>query len=410
MGFITILDHLVVSGSRFLISVALARLLGLHEFGLYSLLWTIVTFAGAIQIPVAITPMMQLGAKTPAHREAAFFRAALLVQVAYHLGAVVIVTLVGCVVLWSRTDLLETVIALNIYVLFYNHWEFVRRLYYTKALARRVLALDTSLYMAVGLVLLVLHLQARLNIASFLALSAVPAALLSCLTVGAFPRKALSPVHIEAYCRRIWAIAKPSLISNVANFVSGHVFVYATALFLSASAVGAITASRNIFGPLMILLMALENATTRDAVLIHSKDPAGLKKYMARVRRLWLAWVGCYVVAAILFKGAALELVYGLEFRQYENLIVWFAVAHLIQFFSKIQTIELRIQGHYDAIKSANMTTMWLCLALSVPLVYQFGLSGAMFSILMQQLAVLHFQAHPIRLDSRFGFIPVGRH
>jgi O-antigen/teichoic acid export membrane protein len=114
LNYLILLDHLVVSGSRFLLSILIARALGLEDFGVYALLWTIVTFASAMQIPVTITPMMQLGPRVLGHRQEEFFATAMFAQLAYSVVAVPFITVAAAVIVWGRPDALAIILAINI--------------------------------------------------------------------------------------------------------------------------------------------------------------------------------------------------------------------------------------------------------------------------------------------------------
>src|SRR3546814_10183528 len=56
-------DQVMVSGSNFLMTVFLARYLGLEEFGRFALAWMAVLFAAGIHYALVAAPMMSIGPK-----------------------------------------------------------------------------------------------------------------------------------------------------------------------------------------------------------------------------------------------------------------------------------------------------------------------------------------------------------
>ena len=56
-------DQIVVSGANFLTMVVLARQLGLHDFGIFTLYWTSVLFVAALHSAFIILPMVVLHAR-----------------------------------------------------------------------------------------------------------------------------------------------------------------------------------------------------------------------------------------------------------------------------------------------------------------------------------------------------------
>ncbi len=408
MVFLVVLDQMIVSGSRFLISIVLAKLLGLEEFGVYVLLWTVVTFAAGMQIPITITPMMQLGAGVSDRRSGIFFTVSLGFQLFYHLAAIPFVSAGAIWILWGRADIWLLTLAVNAYVICYNQYEFFRRFFYTTGQRWRVLFCDIALYLTLALAISAFVTNAEVSIVAYLLISIIPALALCFLVLRSFPKNRVSKIHALAHGKKMMRIAVPLMISALGSFVSGHTFIYATALFLGHAEVGGIAAARNLLGPLIILLMALENGITRESVQRYLKDPESLQAFLKRVTVMWLTVFFLYVVLTSTFSESILSAIYGEDFRQFHSLVLWFGLASLMQLISRVQAVRLRTVGDYQVIKAANLTSMWVSLALAMPLVYGLGLSGAMLSLIIQQFIVMFFQILPLRMDSRLNIFPVG--
>lgn len=376
MNYLILIDHIIVSGSRFLLSILIARALGLEEFGLYSLLWTIVTLASSMQIPSTITPMMQIGIRISKHRQAKFFATAMLAQLGYSFISLPFISVFATVIVWGRPDALAIVFAINIYVFIFNQFEYFRRYFFAVGHRATALCLDAGLYFLLLVSISGAIKFGEMDITRYLILSSF-IGFIFCLFALKFYRFGWikRDAYIE-YRRRIWKVASPLITSTIAGFITGHAFIYVSAYLLGEAEVGGIAAARNIVGPLLILLMALENSLIRDLVLL-SNNPERIRAYVRSVTIRWfLTILTCVVILSALARPL-LELTYGPEFVQFTSLIYWFGGASLFQILSRIQTVKLRTENKYEAIKRANIGTMILTVPISPLLVWLFGLTGA---------------------------------
>jgi O-antigen/teichoic acid export membrane protein len=382
----------VVSGSRFLLSILIARALGLEDFGVYALLWTIVTFASAMQIPVTITPMMQLGPRVLGHRQEEFFATAMFTQLAYSVIAVPFVTFAAAVIVWGRPDALAIVLAINSYVLIFNQYEYFRRYLFTKGYRVVAFGIDAALYAILLAIILGFVWFGGINIAKYLFLSALPAFAFCLLTLRLYQFRATECSVHSAQGRRIWLLASPLIVSTIAGFISGHAFVYSSAFFLGTEEVGGIAAARNVMGPVIIFMMALENSITREAVILHRDRPVCFMAFVRQTQIKWALFFSAYAVVAVIFAEDLLSLSYGEDFRQFYVLVYWLGISSVPQVLSKIQAIKLRTVGNLSAIRDANISAMFIASIVAPVAIYLFGLNGAGFSIVIVSTSIMVIQ------------------
>lgn len=392
MNYLILLDHVVVSGSRFLLSILIARALGLEDFGVYALLWTIVTFASAMQIPVTITPMMQLGPRVLGHRQDEFFATAMFAQLAYSVVALPFITIAAAVIVWGRPDALAIILAINIYVLIFNQYEFFRRYFFTKGYRVVAFCFDAALYVILVAIILGFVHFGGISIATYLLLSSVPALIFCLLTLRLYQFRRTEWGTHSAQGRRIWRLASPLIVSTVAGFISGHAFVYSSAFFLGTEEVGGIAAARNVMGPLIIFMMALENSMTRDAVILYGDSPARLLAFVRQTQIKWGLVFSAYAVVAAIFAEDLLNLSYGEDFGQFYVLIYWLGISSVPQVLSKIQAVKLRTVGNLSVIRDANLAAMFIACIVAPVAIYLFGLNGAGLSIVIVSTSIMVLQ------------------
>ena len=381
MNAFVLIDQIIVSGSRFLLSIILARSLGINDFGLYALLWTIVSFASAMQVPVAIVPMMQLGPQVAEHRQSLFFTSAFLFQLKYTAVCIPFVSFATLFIVWGQEDIVSIVLLINIYIAMFNLYEYLRRHFFSKGFHLKALTCDAILYSIIlGLITGYTHFNG-LTITTYCLYSSIVAAIVCIILMRDYDLAQLKLQDGKVYSRRIWAISSPLIFSTLASVGAGHIFVYSTAIFLGQAEVGGIVAARNIVGPLVLVLVALENSMTRELVLLKKNDPARISTYTNTIILKWLVGFLLSIVVLSFFSKPLLRITYGEDFVGFASLIYWFGGASILALISKIHTIRLRADGKYAAIKKANIWAMLFALVTSPFLVYMLGINGAGLSV-----------------------------
>lgn len=400
MNFLILLDHIIVSGSRFLLSVLVARFLGLDDFGVYALIWTIVTLASAMQIPISITPMMQIGPVVLAHRRKAFFASALMLQLGFGLATLPITVFAFVLIIPDAYDVVLLSLIASVYIFIFNFYEYFRRYFFAEGNQVAALCFDSVLYSLILACVYVLVEVSSFSILSYFALTLVPTGFLIILMVKVYTWRTTTPIVHRVFMRRLLRISYPLVSSSLASFISGHAFVFSTAFFLGTNEVGGIAAVRNIVGPFMIILMALENSLIRTLTL-YSKNQAMMRKYANEVSFKWLCLFVVFALGLSFASEFVMDLVYGSEFIVFSEVIPWFCAATLIQVVSRVQTVRLRTEGQYVAIKKANIATMYFTLVTSPVLIMIFGTIGAGYSVVLIAVLILIFQD----LFEREGFM-----
>ena len=391
MNFLVFIDQVFVSGCRVLLSIVIARSLGLEEFGVYSLLWTIVIFSSAMQIPISIIPMMQLAPRMSPKRKGTFNASAMIIQLGYGIVSVLLTVIALILLMPDDKNAIQLTVLISGYIFAYNQFEYLRRYFFSEGKRVAAFFFDVLLYSAVFFFIYLLLVNNIFSLESYIAISLLPAGILSLAMVRLYQLYRASPVLHLAIIRRLLAISSPLIGSTIAHFISGYCFVFSTAYFLGASEVGGISAVRNIVGPFMLILMALENSLIRKFALL----PINSNQIRIESRKETVKWLFLFLILALLFSGFSSELMrllYGEEFVVFSNLIYWFCGTALIQVISRVQTIRLRAQSQFLAIKNANIVTMLVALIISPLLIWFYGVSGAGPSVFLMAFLILVLQ------------------
>ena len=89
-----LLDQGVVSLSRFLITIIIAKNFGMNEYGVYVILWSFILFLGSVQIPIIINPLMSLGSKSIYRSNNYFFSTYFYFQVGFSLLSILLLFII----------------------------------------------------------------------------------------------------------------------------------------------------------------------------------------------------------------------------------------------------------------------------------------------------------------------------
>lgn len=396
------IDHLIVSGARFGLSIVVARMLGVEDFGTYSLIWTLWAFASSLHVPVLVNPMMQLVPRVPKHRLPTLIWTIIYIQLVYSVILIPLVCLATLIFVGFNDEIFILSIAINIYIFIFNAYEQLRRYLFVVSKEKTVIFLDSIAYFWIASFMYFLVEFDVFSISSFFIASSIPVLLLIFSVITFFPkRQNISKINF-VYFKKILSIIKPLTISTLSVFVSGHMFIYMTALFIGTAEVGGITAVRNLTGPFLIFLLAMDNSITRRSVLLSKESTESLHQYMNSIRLVWVPVFIFLCLVMVIYAETLIVITYGTDFKEFYELIYWMSIALIFMLLSRLQAVRLRAEGKFDVIKNSNIYSM-IILSLSTPfLVYFFGMTGVGTCIVLISFSVLFFQNW---LDQRSFFL-----
>lgn len=400
----TLFDQALVSGTNFLTNLLLARYLGLSEFGRFSLAWMVILFLNCVQLALVVSPMMSIGPKYEEGSASAYYSSVLVQQVCLTLGMAALLTL-GLTVsgvafaTWKLATLVAPLVAV---VIAFQLQEFVRRYFFTRGRAGLAFANDAVSYLGqLGLLVGLAH-YTTLDSAEALWIVAVTSAIaasagLLSIEWGRFGIRYFSEVMARHLMFSKWLLA-----SSIMQWVGGNFFVGVSAAYLSASAAGAISAARNIVGPTQIMFMALENIVPlRASRVFKQHGEHALHAYIIRICVLGGVATAVICLTASGLAPYLLGWLFGPEYVQYTYLVFWFSITHFLMFFIRPLTSLLRAKEFTRPIATSSVLSMLLSLALSVPMIARFGLTGAMVVMLATQVVLLTYTSAVVLMQGK---------
>ena len=272
---------------NFFTSAVLARMLGVHEFGVFSVFYIILQYLNSIQLALIVSPMMTLAPQiTDESERAVFLKGMGGYQYAFSAACCAFTLLLALVEKFhlAPAKLDPGVLlpfALSIFCFQAQDW--LRRFWYVAERGRAVFVNDVISYVGQVVVLLVLWRMHATTVTS--AYYAVAITSLVAFLVGAKSEDVWGSVHqIKTVAKQTWAFGRSLLVASQFQWVGSQGILIIVAAISGVSAAGGIRAVMALLGPVNVLYQLLDNVIPVRAAREFAKSGrAGLLAYLRRV-------------------------------------------------------------------------------------------------------------------------------
>jgi O-antigen/teichoic acid export membrane protein len=388
--FWALLDQCAVSGFNLLTTVILARMLGLHNFGVFTLAWLAVLFVNSLQVPLVISPMLAIGPQQSGRELQKYYGAVFVQECAFvAISALLMFAAMRfsnlLVPKWDlRTLALATVMA----SLPYQLQDFLRRYFFARGRQVAAFINDLISYGSQVVVLAILFALGALTVDT--ALYVMGATSLLAVLVGlpwiermSWPSRG----YLRAAVFRHWNSAKWLTSSALLQWTSANLFAIVAAAFLGPSAAGVLRALRNVLGVTHIWSLGLANVVpVRAAKHLRVGGVRPMVNYLRETAWIWSAVTLAFAIVVSIAPDFWLTILYGRGYETYENLLRLYAFGYLWV------TLALPLNAAATALEY-TMPIFWgyaastvFSVLSSAPLTHYFGLKGAVCGIIVTQI------------------------
>lgn len=383
-------DQALVSGMNFATTVLLARLLGVHDFGIFSVLYFCLTYLNVSQIAVFVNPMMTVA---PQMREPAQFRAFLRGMAGFqYLGSA---TAAALAALLGLLDLLhivpyavggEVVIPFVLTVLFFQVQDWFRRYCFVQDLARDAFQNDVISYVGQLVALMLLWWARRMTIgAAYYAIAAT-----SLLAFGwGFANHDLTAswTEIKAAAARAWQLGRSLLVVAQVQCIGSHGIFLLIAAIAGANAASGIRAAITLLGPVNVVYMSLENVIPVRASRAYAEGgERKLVAYLMRTGTVLGMLVGVPILLVSVFCRSAMTLVFGHAYAGFASLVAWEGAYMLLTLVYRGLVYYHRTMNTAAVLARAAIFVAVVEIIACVFLTRRFGATGGMAALVFGQL------------------------
>ncbi len=383
-------DQALVSAMNFLTSAVLARMLGVHEFGVFSVFYIILQYLNSIQLALIVSPMMTLAPQISGKSErAAFLKGMGGYQYAFSAACCAFTLLVAVV---EKFHLASAKIdpgvllpfALSIFCFQVQDW--LRRFWYVEERGRAVFVNDVISYVGQVAVLLVLW---RIHAATVrYAYYAVALTSLAAFLVGAASEDVWAGLRqIKSVVRETWAFGRSLLVASQFQWVGSQGILIIVAAISGVNAAGGIRAVMALLGPVNVLYQLLDNVIpVRAAREFAASGRAGLLAYLRRVGIFLSVMVGVPVLVISLAAKPIMAIAFGKAFEGFAHLVFWQAVYVLLALLYKGLQYYHRTMGTVGVLARSALIVSIVSVASCIVLARQFGATGGMIALVVGQV------------------------
>jgi O-antigen/teichoic acid export membrane protein len=374
----------LASGMSFLVSIGAARALGIEEFGRFVLILTGVFIVGALQYQVISGPMMTatgLRRRSPAYYGAVtrwLVLASLLSGLAV---ALYVLALYGWQSGRARLDLAAAGFAVGVGIVLHDG---LKRILFATRRPRLAFLFEALRYAAF----------AAAALASWLIVGIGTTGLLLCL--GLAPILVALPLLVPwlrnrprrrlkaAVLGRHWRIGGWMALMVLVSTAHEHAVTVASGTMLGEWAAAGLRSAQILFGPILVLMMSLENVVPRRAAERFSAGgrPA-LSGYLRRVLLLGLVPVAGFCATVAMFEDELLSLLLGPAFTAFDQLVTVVAFVPPLVLTRELGMVYLRTVGETRGVFVAFLGSAVITMAALIPLIHAFGVIGAALAFVL---------------------------
>ncbi len=379
--YLGLIDQAVVSGTRFLTTVAVGRVCGADELGTYTLAFSLLLASVNAQDAFAMGPFVVYGSRQEGPRKSAYSGSVLAQAVL--LGLLAILALAGAAVAchwggWGGS-LPPTIALLTGVVPLVLLQQFGRRYALAQLDVRTAFLVDAataSLHLT-GLFLLVT--TAKLSAFSIFAVNGVACSLPGAVWLFRSRRNfTFTWGQFSADFRQNWRFGRWMLASQLMAVVGAYAMGWLLALFLGLSAAGNYAACVSIVCLANPILLGLGNVLVPEAA--HAFAAEGYPGVRCVSRKALLLLVGMtatLAIALLFFGGNILALLYGQEFAVFGHVVAILAFGAVLNAVSLGTNPALLATERSDLAFAAGLLGVSVCCAVGLLLITWWGLVGA---------------------------------
>jgi O-antigen/teichoic acid export membrane protein len=378
-------DQLMVSACNFLTNVVVARVLGVHDFGVFTLAWSIVVLGQLLQFCLATTPMYSLAPALEPDRRRGYLGGLMVWQSGWTLLAALLLaggSLAGFQ-LWPRWPGHGFAIALAAAGGSYLWQDWSKRGLFTLGRARTAFMSDSISY-ALQLAILFLAIDSGLTLVQVLWVMAATSGAAALLAgFGLRPLEVnlaeLRPLALRHWQFGRWTLGTAPLFWLVSNLVQ-----LASGALLGADAVAEIRAATLLFAASNVFFFSLENfVPSRAAILLQQQG----KEAFFRFLYLWIG-IGMVVSLALTLVIVAaprfwLTLAFGSGLASGADLIYPLALQFPLACYIILAGLLLRSAGLSALVFRVSVVMAAMAAITIYPAIRTFGLQGALGSFVV---------------------------
>jgi O-antigen/teichoic acid export membrane protein len=382
-------DQVLISATNFILMILLARGLSNEAFGGFSLIYSVLLFANALQSALVTQAHNVLGVRYRGEEYARYTTSAAIFQLVL-VASICLLALVAWA--FARISALAEaplLLALVPAILGWQLQEFARRVLYTERRLAAAFANDLVSYGCQSLVIAALwwmeSLTAPLALYA-LATTSAAAALLGGWQIRGSLRRRVDP----AAFRENWHYGKWLTASAfVGHWLSAESFTNMAAAMLGVASAGILRAVNLVFGPTRVLYYVfLTMLPIRFSRTLADEGEPALRAQLKKVYLAAIPMIGGYCLLVAVFAEPLLWLFYGDKYAGNGAVLTLYAALTFLVFMSMIVTAALLANRQTRHVFLSQLLSGVLAIPVGATLIHAVGVRGAVLGMIASNLAL----------------------
>lgn len=383
---LALFDQALVSGSSFIATFVIARLLTIADFGVYAALLLTIYLLVSVCNAWVIQPLQTSYAKEP--EKESYLGFTFYVQI----GLLVFVTISLLIV--THFEMFSAVKPEWQVILFMNAFlmhDYLRKCFLIMNAIKKIFWMDLTLCLIQTLVLILAHSNTTMSLTKLILYLGFSYAIAGIIGIYFLQVTTYELHHWKKFLQNHIYQGKWLFLTAIVQWWSGNFFAVSAGIILGPLALAALRLVQSLFGILNVVLQTYENYALPFASSLHRKSTDESKKYLRNFSLK--GGITMTIVLAILFffSSEIMHAVGGQQYDSYAYLLKGMAFLYLIIFVGYPIRMAIRIKEMNHLIFIGYVLSFVFSALFAKFLLKEFQLSGALIGLIANQLILLLF-------------------
>lgn len=383
-----LLDQGIVSGSNFVISVLLAKKIGIDQYAIFATVQLLQLFLASFHQALITLPLLSLVSGNPKKE---IEHSIVSTIVLFHFGIIILLfflvlissNLSGYFPVLNQFPLLESAL----FVIMFLHLEFVRKYLQIFGAYKVLIAGNVIAYI---LPILIILMSVNLNLVFVFFVFISCQLVVSFLTLYDILKRVKRGGLTKKAINQVLSFSKWLIGKTIVQWLSGNYYLIIGGVIIGKQAIAAIRIIQNLFGVFNVLFLVLENYLAIKSTLILKEN--GLQpmiKFNRTVLAKSLIYLMLLFVLVAFFSETIVHFLYGETYIDYAYLIYGFVLLYLLIMLNMPNRFILRSLAKTHVIFYSYTISAAVSLLLAQVLVNKFGVLGIVYGLIISQLIIL---------------------
>jgi O-antigen/teichoic acid export membrane protein len=310
--FVALADQALISGSNFATNIVLVRALGLEDFGKYSIAFSVILYANALQMSFVTAPMLILGPLLDEEEKRCLIDGMLAMQAISSIILCVASLILGGVLhLFTPYYSLASIAAIACAIGTYQLQDWIRRYYFLTGRGHLAIISDFISYFVQFVLLAALAWTRHLNVqVTFCVMGLTSAAAFAMGPITDRLRPSLARLkQVWGQCKKL---SRDLLVANQVRWFGDQGILLAGTWIVGVSDIGGLRATQSLAGPVNLVLTALENVIPlKVGELLKTKGTVAAFAYTRNTILACAVVLTAILIPVAIFGRSIIRAVYG---------------------------------------------------------------------------------------------------